>query len=438
MLTSPPVIASIWTPYGLSDDPFFQTPLEPKTDAKARRPATLHVGREQELATIASRILSDSNSRSLVHGPAGIGKTSFISKLKATLQAHQVLMHEEPVRVLAGMAPRHLLAEILKVLLQIQATDAATNNWVDGVAARWRVSAEERVFWKRLRRIIHGEDANAGGATAGFLGGQFEPVRIAGEVGDISLFDEVKQALEYLSQNGARKVVVHVNNLESLGLQDMPMAAMLMLQVRDVFLAPYGHWLFVGTSEIEPGIFRVHSQVSSIIPPGTALGPLTPDEVAELIRRRYKHLQRGMHLIEPIPAEDAGALYARYRGDLRKFLTLAGEGVRRHALSNPGVPISREALIGSMAHYHWNQTLLARATPQDAAHLRQALAGEGFDVEFRAVDLKQRIGTVSQPTASAIIRRLAAAGVIAHSRTSGKSEYYRINDGDCAVALNLT
>ncbi len=428
-----PFVASIWTPYGLKDDPFFQTPLEPKNDSSARRPSSLHVGRERELATIVSRIVSDTNSRSLIHGAAGVGKTSFISKLKTTLSERDVLMHEEPVRVQAGMSPRHFMAEVLKVLLQIHATQMAAVDWM---TTRFRTHKSEREFWARLRRIIGGEDTTARGATMGVVGGQFEPKRIAGEVPEISLFDEVQQALAYLARKGERRVLVHVNNMESLSGSDVAGAAMLMQQVRDVFLAPYGHWLFVGTSDIEDGIFRVHSQVSSIMPPSTALGPLGEQEVAELIRRRYVHLQRGRMLVEPLPAEEAGMLYARYRGDLRRFLTLTSEGVRQHAMNNPGEPTSMRALVNALADHHWAQ-LLKRISASDATHLRTALAGEAFDVEFHAASLKRRVETISQPTASAVISRLTEAGIIAHTRTQGRSVFYQVVDGDVAVALRM-
>ncbi len=431
------LIASIWTAYGLQDDPYFQMPLEPSNDPAAERPATLHVGRQRELNTVASRVLSDANSRSLIHGPPGVGKTSFISKLKATLRSHHVLMHAEPVRVQAGMTPRHFLAEVLKVLLQIHATEVAVNGWLDGVAAQFRIPKREKEFWVRLRRIIHGEDTQGAGGSAGFIGGQLEPVRIAGEIPSLSLFDEVGQALAYLSRKGAFRVLIHVNNLESLGGADLAKAARLMQQVRDVFLAPCGHWLFVGTTEIEDGIFRVHSQVSSIIPPSTALAPLTADEVTDVIRRRYRHLQRGLHMMEPIEAEQAGALFARYRGDLRKFLTLTSEGVRQHALISPGEPITMGELIESLADHHWTQTVLKRISPQDADHLRTALAGERFDVQFHAAEIKRRVGTISQPTASALIRRLEQAQIIEFTRRQGRSVFYRVADGDIAVALRM-
>ncbi len=433
----PSPIASVWTAYGLSDDPFFQMPLEPSHDPSADRPATLHVGRQRELDIVASRVLSDANSRSLVHGAAGVGKTSFVAKLKALLLGHHVLMHAEPVRVQEGMTPRHFLAEVLKVLLQIHATEVAGKGWMDDMTARFKGAKTEQEFWTRLRCIIYGEDTQGGGASAGFLGGQYQPVRIAGEIPDMSLFDEVKHALAFLSRGGQRRILIHVNTLESMADENMSAAARLMSQVRDVFLAPHGHWLFVGTTEIEDGIFRVHSQVSSIIPPATALEALSVEEVTDLIRRRYKHLQRGLKMVEPIQAEEAGFLFARYLGDLRKFLTLTSEGVRQHALRRPGEQITMYELIASLAEHHFRQSLLKRVSHEDAANMRTALAGERFDMEFHAAELKRRIQTISQPTASALIRRCEAAGVIAFARKQGRSVFYRVADGDIAVALEM-
>jgi hypothetical protein len=119
-------LGSPWAPYGLLDDPFFQQPLKPTTADDAPRPIPVFVGRDAELALVANQVLGSSNSRAIVEGGAGVGKTSFVSRLKTELAKHDSLMHADPVRVRPGMTARAFVAEVLKVILQIHATVATT------------------------------------------------------------------------------------------------------------------------------------------------------------------------------------------------------------------------------------------------------------------------------------------------------------------------
>lgn len=46
-----------------------------------------------------------------------------------------------------------------------------------------------------------------------------------------------------------------------------------------------------GALGIEDDIFRVHTQVSGIIPAAETLAPLAPPQIQQLLERRYSHLQ---------------------------------------------------------------------------------------------------------------------------------------------------
>src|ERR1035437_2658092 len=120
--TNPPQpMGSLWSGFGLKDDPFFQQPLDPGRDTE--HPASrLFVGREEELRLLLEQVLSSSTSRVVVEGNAGVGKTSFINRAKVEMQQQGVLLHRDPVRVQQGMRPHQFMAEVLKVLLQINAS----------------------------------------------------------------------------------------------------------------------------------------------------------------------------------------------------------------------------------------------------------------------------------------------------------------------------
>src|SRR5690349_12987100 len=130
-------ISSPWTPYGLSDDPFFQAPLSPSSEAV--RPITLFVGREAEIQLLGGQVVGTSSSRGIVEGLPGVGKTSFVNRLKVALAERGVLTHEQPLRAIPGMGARQFVAEVLRILLQIRATLLPLSLSERGKAAAARV-----------------------------------------------------------------------------------------------------------------------------------------------------------------------------------------------------------------------------------------------------------------------------------------------------------
>ena len=435
-------ISSPWAPYGLSDDPYFQQPIEPDADPDATRPISLFVGRDEEIRLLGGQVVGSSSSRAVVQGTAGVGKTSFVNRLKVALAEHDVLTHAEPVRVTPGTTPRRFVAAVLKVLNQMRASLAASGEGgtlarAAGKAKRAAALGDEATFWQRIGRIVDGEDSLAGGISVVAFGAQQQRIRIPAEVQEMSLHEDLTQAVAYLTGRGARRVLIHVDNLENLSRDDAKAAAGLMQDVRDALLVEHSHWLFVGTTGIEDQVFRATPQVSGIIPFAVTLGSLEPAEVAELLERRYRHLQRGVRLVPPVAPEVAAVLYARYNGHLRDFLRLLSGAVQRQAGIAPGVPLGAEDVISLMQSRYYQDVLVKRIGEGDAEHLRAVLVGKPHDAEFRTADVKQATG-LSHPGAAKLIRRLVEAGVVAQTRERANSTYYRVISGDATVALGLT
>lgn len=430
-------ITSLWTPYGLRGDPYFREALEPTTGPDEARPASLLVGRETEMAQITTLIASSQSSRTVIQGEAGVGKTSFVSALKTHVQSPGVLTHTDPIRVQPTMTASGFIAEVLKVLLQMRATERLQAGTVANV--RQRVAAgirdPEGEFWTRLHRVILGEDNTGIGVTAGVVGVQGQRGRIAAEAGDVSLFAELQTAFRYLARTGTRRTLVHVNNMESLSPTDAVAAATLIHSLRDAFQFDHAHWLFVGTTDIEHRLFRVHPQVSQIIDRPVTLGPLSPDEVAELLTRRYRHLQIGIHVNPPITPEVAAGIYARFAGELRGFLGLLGAAVRAWAPLHPGQPMTAREIVDTAAP-DTRKALIDKIGDSDIARLQAIMTDQAFDAEFRVADVQARC-RMTQAGASKLVQRLLAAAVIAPTRRLGKSHYYALAGGPVSIALGI-
>jgi hypothetical protein len=160
--------------------------------------------------------------------------------------------------------------------------------------------------------------------------------------------------------------------------------------LRDTFFADHSHWLFVGTTGVEEQIFRRTQQVDGIIPFTISLGALSADEVAELLERRYQHLQMGHLRPRPISGDVAAALYERYEGNLRDFLRLLRNAVQRHARKVPGVALRAADVITEMAPLLRAEKLEKRVGKTDTAYLEMTPQGMGGMPQFRVKDVADR------------------------------------------------
>lgn len=254
---------------------------------------------------------------------------------------------------------------------------------------------------------------------------------------NLSLFTELETAIRYLAREGARRILIHVNNMEGLQGVQVRAAADLMQTLRDAFLFDWSHWLFVGTTGIYEDIFRgKKGAVGSIIPVVVTLGALIPTEVVQLLEKRYSHLRNGFGFIAPVAPQEAANLYARYHGHLRDFLRLLSSAVQHHALASSGGSLTAAQVVSMMAPTYGIKTLTKRITAEDATHLAATMAGQPFDAEFRVTEVVER-AAINQAHASRALKRMQAQQVIHESRRRGKSIYYRVTHADDTIALGV-
>ncbi len=409
------VVSNIWEPFGLRRDPFFQEELQ--TDPGADYPVgELFVGRTDELSRIGRQLGSADPSRLIIQGGPGVGKTSFVNRLKIGLAEGGFVVHEQPVRITSRTDPDGFLADVLRVLVRMHTAGGGKRD----------------AFWKRASFLVEGATVTSGGLSVGPAGVSVQHQRHAAETGRIPLLETVLEGLARTREAFGSPVVVHVNNLENLSLEDATRAAVLMQNVRDVFAQPGAHWLMVGASGIEGMVFGSSAQVSGFFPHAVTLDPLTPDEVGELLALRYDHLKRrSVALVPPVEPPTAASLYGRYRGDLRNFLRLLSEASHLLLGVDGVTPLGEDQIVATMAGAYREQ-VVADLGEQDYDYLRR-LAEAGTEDGFRVAEVTDWL-SMSQAGASGIVARLVAAGLLSESRREGKSVYYRLT-GVASVAV---
>lgn len=399
-------IVSLWEPFGLRGNPFFQDELRP--GAEAAHPVSLLVGREAELRRLLRRVASDTASRSIVQGDAGVGKTSFTNRLKAEASAHGIASHEHPIRITSDTTWHSFVREALRALLRARLGLGHRN--------------EEPGFWRRTAALLEGEEVLGGGLSAAGFGGTVSRSRVQPALPIDSLYEHLGEALQRLKEESGCGVLLHVNNLENQALEHAAELSILLRDLRDFLLLDGAHWVFVGTSGIEAKIFRVHDQVGGIFPGAVELGPLSSAEVATLLEQRYAHLALpGADVVPPVEPETAAGLYEYYRGDLRNFLRLLYEaaelGLGLHGIR----PMARSEIVNTMAPVYQHH-LRGEIGAADYDHLSQLVGPDA--AEFRVTDAAAAT-KLTQGAASKLVDRLLAKGAIRHTRTEGRNVYYR-------------
>ena len=447
------VVGNSWRPFGLRADPYFQEALTPDPDAD--HPITLFVGREEELRLLGSQMLGATSSRAVVQGPYGVGKTSFVNRLKTLVAEHGVLTHAEPVRVAGDMTVNGFAAEVLRALTQVRASQAFQGAGPAAPAAEaGPESAEAAAFWRRLGRLLEGEDVVGGGVSVAGVGASLTRGRIAAERRDVSLYPELAQAVASLAgaptpgatrqgetrqgapRRGAARgrVLIHVNNFENLTRADTARAAALVQDLRDYFLIPHSHWVFVGAADLEVEVFRASEAVSGIVPLVADLPPLAAEEVAALLARRYERLRVGLRFVPPVAPDAVGALYRRYAGDLRNFLRLLSNAVQRTPIAGRPEPLAAPAVVQTMAG-PYRRVLAKQLGDVDLAHLAAVAEGAAPGLRVRAADLAARTG-LAKGSVTELLARLEAKGALRYDATEGRNTYYRLRP-DAEVAFGL-
>jgi DNA-binding transcriptional ArsR family regulator len=407
---------SIWSAYGLAANPFFQEEL--RSDPAAPYPVALHVGRDTEMRLAVRHLGGGTSSRVIVEGAPGIGKTSFVNKLKAEVTQAGMLTHADPVRIVADSTVLSFVADVLRVLLRIRNARGLASD----------------AFWTRTARLVEGEDTMAGGFTLGPIGLSYQGGRVPAEAPLGTLYEVLPEGVGRLSRELGAHVLVHVNNLENLGDDDARRAARLLRDLRDFMMITGAHWIFVGATGVDDAVFREYDQVAGIFPDPIVLEPLNEAEVAELLRRRYDHLAReGAQVVPPVEPQVAADLYGLYRGDLRNFLRLLSDAAALALGVEAIEPLSAERIVG-VAAPRYARAIERRVGALDYQHLSRIVSGSRGG-EFNVTSAAQHVG-IGQSGTSRLIARLREAGLIVQVRTEAKKVFYR-PAGQVIVALGL-
>jgi hypothetical protein len=317
-------LPNVWALHNLRGSPFFQEALE--SGDGARHPIELFVGRTQQLrrhlAVVGSAGGPSGSSRQVISGLPGVGKSSLAQAVKARAASHGYLSSPEPVALGHEDDTDAVAVRILDYLYQAIVVRGGTK--VEREEVVEDVRQVIRVF--RVRNLSGGLSigvpiVGSAGASASRSKTFVTPgtVRPAVIIGDLMrrIMDVVRTKLS------ASGFIVHVNNLENLTDENAEAAARVLRDLRDPCLLASGyHWLLVGTTDAVRIVAAGTEQVRTVFNFSGELEPLDPQDVLELLTRRYHALRANSKRPARVPVtpEAVVALYGLFRGDLRGTL----------------------------------------------------------------------------------------------------------------------
>ena len=424
-------LPNLWGLYNLRSSPFFQATL--RADSQTT-PLHLFVGRQRERQLLLTTIGSSTSSRQAVAGRPGIGKTTLVQTVKADAQTEGYWSSDEIIPISARGAgaegtSEHLLGQLLSGVY-------------DAVLANCPTAAGPEV--EAGQQLVRSIRLRGGGFTVsafGFGAGGSQSESVATPPGALLLEGPrvLRDLLRYTIGQGARGIVLHLNNLENLSEADASRAADLLRGIRDQALLHDGlHLIVVGTTDAVRTVVQTHTQVRSVFSNPLVLEPLGLADVEQLLANRYEALQLDQSRPWHSPVETAVVvrLYELFRGDLRGMLKALEDGITALlGLTSAGAEVAPVGL----------EDLLLTLLQRNQAELQEQLGDTAWErllawaqVDAAAVQTQAQLvelWQVKQPSVSQTLQQLIEAGAVEALPRRGREAIQYLMTGTARLAL---
>ena len=424
-------LPNLWGLYNLRSSPFFQATL--RADSQTT-PLHLFVGRQRERQLLLTTIGSSTSSRQAVAGRPGIGKTTLVQTVKADAQTEGYWSSDEIIPISARGAgaegtSEHLLGQLLSGVY-------------DAVLANCPTAAGPEV--EAGQQLVRSIRLRGGGFTVsafGFGAGGSQSESVATPPGALLLEGPrvLRDLLRYAIDQGARGIVLHLNNLENLSEADASRAADLLRGIRDQALLHDGlHLIVVGTTDAVRTVVQTHTQIRSVFSNPLVLEPLGLGDVEQLLANRYAALQldqsRPWH--SPVETAVVERLYELFRGDLRGMLKALEDGITALlGLTSPGAEVAPVGL----------EDLLLTLLQRNQAELQEQLGDTAWErllawaqVDAAAVQTQAQLvelWQVKQPSVSQTLQQLIEAGAVEALPRRGREAIQYLMTGTARLAF---
>ena len=387
------------------------------------------MGRQLERQLLLTTIGSSASSRQAVAGRPGIGKTTLVQTVKGDAQAEGYWSSDEIIPISAEGASEQLLGQLLSGVY-----DAVLANCTS--AAGPEVAAAQQ-----LVRSIRLRGAGFSFSAFGLGVGGSHSESVAMPAGALLLDGPrvLRDLLRCAIGQGARGIVLHLNNLENLTEADASRAADLLRGIRDQALLHDGlHLIVVGTADAVRTVVQSHTQIRSVFCNPLVLEPLALSDVEQLLDNRYAALQLdpAKPWRSPVDRSVVQSLYGLFRGDLRGLLKALEDGITALlGLTTTGAevaPVGLDDLLLTLKQR--NQAELQAQlgnTAWERLLIWAAVDGTSIQTQAQLVEL----WVVKQPLVSQTLQQLIEAGAVEALPRRGREPIHYLITGTARLAL---
>lgn len=421
-------LPNLWGLYNLRSSPYFQATLRSDTEAT---PLRLFVGRQRERQLLLTTIGSSRSSRQALAGRPGIGKTTLVQAVKADAREAGYWTSAEIISLGSEDSSEDLLGRLL-------------NGAYDAVLASFPTAAGPAV--EAAQQLVRSFRLRGGGFSAsawGFGAGGSRSESVSTPPGALLLDGPrvLRDLLAHAQEQGARGLVLHLNNLENLSEADAGRAADLLRSIRDQALLLDGlHLIVVGTTDAVRTVVQSHTQIRSVFSDPQVLQPLALEDVQQLLANRYAALQLDPSQPWRAPVEDTVVerLYQLFRGDLRGMLKALEDGMTAllgltaTATSDGAAPVGMDDLL--LVLRQRSQRELADQLGATAWERLLAWGNRDPEAMETQADLRTLWG-ISQPAVSQTLQQLTAVGAVEALPRKGREPIQYMLTGAARLAF---
>jgi hypothetical protein len=433
---------SFWMRFGLSRSPFFQEPLEhgtPQADLER-----FFVGREDDRNQMLSRLTHDTQTRVVMVGDPGVGKTTLMNRVVADLRQGDSnrepwgVPELKPINLPGAATLQDFCLEVLRHALDVRRHFAAaeanqqrgaklfvTKAANVGRAAKKAV-APTKAFWEGVERLVDG----ATFLSPQFMGAGLNVQHLPPTLSSGQWVPLASEALNRLVAETGADVLLSVNNAENMARESADQASHVLRDARDLFLIPNVHWLFVGTPDFVDNVVRPLRQVAGIMQDPFFLRALKPNDVRDLLARRYAELAvPNTVLIPPVDLDAVVTLARVFAGDLRELLGALESTVLR-VMYKGAITLTERELV-QLVSVQQGELLKDRMKGAAWAHLVRVVVGDadqpGLIQRFREADAVRRLKPMKQASVHGHKKTWLANRLVYVDGHTGASEWLRVS-----------